>query len=89
MAILRLKAKPGSRINQFQISPEDLVTVRLTVPAQEGKANAALVAYLATTFGTAKTRVILLAGHISSFKKVDLLDVSEAEMRRVLAQLSF
>ena len=88
MAILHLKAKPGSRVNQFQISPEGLVTVRLTAPAQGGKANAALVAYLAATFGTPKTRVTLLAGHTSSFKKVELLDISEAEMRRVLAQLS-
>ena len=85
MAILHLKAKPGSRVNQLQLGPDGLVTVRLNAPAQEGKANAALLGYLATTFGTAKTRVVLLAGHTSSFKKVELLDVSEEELQRVLA----
>ena len=60
--------------------------MRLNAPAQEGKANAALLAYLAATFGTAKTRVVLLAGHTSPFKKVELLDISEAQMQQVLAR---
>ena len=86
MAILHLKAKPGSRVNQLQIGPDGQVTVRLNAPAQEGKANAALLAYLAATFGTAKTRVALLAGNTSPFKKVELLDISEAQMQQVLAR---
>ena len=86
MAILHLKAKPGSRVNQLQIGADGQVTVRLNAPAQEGKANAALLAYLAATFGTAKTRVALLAGHTSPFKKVELLDISEAAMQQVLAR---
>lgn len=86
MAILHLKAKPGSRINQLQLGPDGQVIVRLNAPAQEGKANAALLAYLATVFGIAKTRVLLLAGHTSPFKKVELLDVSEPEMQEALAR---
>ena len=86
MAILHLKTKPGSRVNQLQLGPDGLVTVRLNAPAQEGKANAALLAYLATAFGTAKTRVALLAGHPSPFKKVELLDLSEEELQQVLAR---
>lgn len=86
MAILHLKAKPGSRTNELQCSPSGQVTVRLQAPAQEGKANAALLAYLADVFGTAKTRVALLAGHTSSFKKVELLDVSDEILQAVLTQ---
>jgi uncharacterized protein YggU (UPF0235/DUF167 family) len=87
MAILHFKAKPGSRINQLLVGPDGTVTVRLNAPAQEGKANAALQAYLAATFGIAKNRVTLLAGHTSPFKKVELADVSEDQLRQVLAQL--
>lgn len=87
MAILHLKAKPGSRVNQLQLGPDGQLVVRLNAPAQEGKANTALLAYLADAFGIAKTRVVLRAGHTSPFKKVELLDVGEAEMQRVLAQL--
>lgn len=86
MAILHLKAKPGSRLNQLRVAPDGQVTVHLNAPAQEGKANAALLAYLAALFGTAKTRVALLAGHASPFKKVELPEVSEEELQRVLAQ---
>jgi uncharacterized protein YggU (UPF0235/DUF167 family) len=86
MAILHLKAKPGSRVNQLQIGPDGTVTVRLNAPAQEGKANAALQAYLAATFSIAKNRVTLLAGHTSPFKKVELAEVSDAQLQEVLAR---
>ena len=86
MAILHLKAKPGSRLNQLQVGPNGQLTVRLNAPAQEGKANAALQAYLASVFGIAKTRVVLLAGHASPFKKIELLAVDEPEVQRVLAR---
>jgi uncharacterized protein YggU (UPF0235/DUF167 family) len=54
MALLHLQAKPGSRVNQLAIGPDGGATVRLNAPAQEGKANAALLAYLAAVFGIAK-----------------------------------
>ena len=87
MAILHLKAKPGSRVNQLIVAPDGSVTIRLNAPAQEGKANAALQAYLAATFSIAKNRVILLAGHTSPFKKVELVEVSDAQLEAVLERL--
>jgi uncharacterized protein YggU (UPF0235/DUF167 family) len=86
MAILHLKARPGSRTNQLQVHDGGQLTVRLNAPAQEGKANAALLAYLAAVFGIAKTRVLLLAGHTSPFKKVELLNVDNAALQQVLAR---
>ena len=86
MAILHFKAKPGSRVNQLMMGADGTVTVRLNAPAQEGKANAALQAYLAAVFGIAKSRVTLLTGHTSAFKKVELADVSEEQLRQLLAQ---
>ena len=87
MAVLHFKAKPSSRLNQLFVGPDGAVMMRLNAPAQEGKANAALKTCLAATFGIAKTRVTLLAGHSSPFKKVELAGVNEEELRRVLAQL--
>ena len=86
MAILHLKAKPGSRVSLLVVGPNGAATVRLNAPAHDGKANAALQAYLATTFGIAKSRVTLLAGHTSPFKKVELADVSDEQLRQLLAQ---
>jgi uncharacterized protein YggU (UPF0235/DUF167 family) len=87
MAILHFKAKPGSRLNQLTVGPDGTATLRLNAPAQEGQANAALQAYLAATFGIAKSRVVLLAGHTSPFKRVELVDVPEEQMQQVLRQL--
>ena len=86
MAILHLKAKPGSSVSQLVVGPDGRATVRLNAPAHDGKANAALQAYLATTFGIAKSRVTLLAGHTSPFKKVELANVSDEQLRQVLTQ---
>ena len=86
MAILHLKAKPGSRCNQLLMSPDGTTTVRLNAPAQDGKANAALQQLLAATFGIPKSRVLLLAGHASPFKKVELVDLSDEELQQKLAR---
>jgi len=86
MAILHFKAKPGSRVNQLFVSPDGAMVVRLNAPAQEGKANAALQAYLAMVFGIAKNRVTLLAGHTSPFKKVELTGVSDEQVETVLTK---
>ena len=84
--ILHLRAKPNARATQLLVAPDGTVTLRLKAPPQEGQANAVLLAFLAELFGTSKSRVELLSGHTVPFKKVDLLDVDEAQMAIVLAQ---
>ncbi|UOG75820.1 DUF167 domain-containing protein [Hymenobacter tibetensis] len=83
---LHLKAKPNARANQLQVSPDGSVTVRLHAAAQDGKANACLLAYLAQVFGVSKSNVTLVSGHTAPFKKVALEAVDEATLHRVLAQ---
>ena len=86
MAILHLKAKPNARRNQLLVAPDGTVTVRLQAPAQDGKANICLLAYLAELFGIAKSSVELLSGHTAPYKKVALHDVSEIDLQTVLQQ---
>ncbi|MET4076032.1 DUF167 domain-containing protein [Hymenobacter sp. UYCo722] len=85
--ILHLRAKPNARANQLLVAPDGTLTVRLKAPPQEGQANAVLLAYLAEVFGTSKSRVELLSGHTTAFKKVALLDVDDAQAAIVLARL--
>ena len=82
---LHLKAKPNSRQNQLAVAPDGSITVRLKAPAQDGKANACLLAYLAVVFGVSKGSVELLTGHTAPFKKVQLQGVDEATLARTLA----
>ena len=84
--ILHLRAKPNARANQLLVGLDGTITVRLKAAPQEGQANAVLLAYLAEVFGTSKSRVELLSGHTSPFKKVSLLDVEDAHGAAVLAR---
>lgn len=84
MAILHLKAKPNGRRNQLEVAADGTVTVRLQAPAQDGKANACLLGYLAEVFGVSKSSVTLLSGHTAPFKKVEITGLPESELTAVL-----
>ncbi|NVO30796.1 DUF167 domain-containing protein [Hymenobacter lapidiphilus] len=88
MPVLHLKAKPNARHNQLAVAPDGTVTVRLHAPAQDGKANACLVAYLAEVFGVGKSSLTLLSGHTAPFKKVEIGGLSEVDFQAVLAKYS-
>lgn len=86
--ILHLRAKPNARANQLLRSADGTLTVRLKAPPQEGQANAVLLAFLAETFGVAKSSVTLLSGHTAPFKKVEVAGVNQEDGERVLEQFS-
>lgn len=86
MPVLHLKAKPNGRRNQLEIAADGTVTVRLNAPAQDGKANACLLEYLAEVFGVSKSSVTLLSGHTAPFKKIEVLSLTESEFSAVLTQ---
>lgn len=86
--MLHLKARPNARHNQLAVAPDGTVTVRLHAPAQDGKANACLLAYLAEVFGVSKSSLTLLSGHTAPFKKVEIGGLTEEEFRAVLAQFA-
>lgn len=88
MPVLHLKAKPNARRNQLAVAPDGTVTVRLHAPAQDGKANACLLAYLAKVFGVSKSSLSLLSGHTTPFKKVEIEALTEEDFRAVLGQFA-
>ncbi|RFP63939.1 DUF167 domain-containing protein [Hymenobacter lapidiphilus] len=87
MPVLHLKARPNARHNQLAVAADGTITVRLHAPAQDGKANACLLAYLAEVFGVSKSSLTLLSGHTTPFKKVEIGGVTNEEFRDVLAGL--
>lgn len=84
--ILHLRAKPNARANQLLVAADGTVTVRVKAPPQEGQANAALLAFIAEVLGVSRSRIELLSGHTTPFKKVDLLDVDEAHLAALLTK---
>jgi uncharacterized protein (TIGR00251 family) len=68
--ILRVQVQPRARREEFAGLHGDALKVRLTAPPVDGKANAALIAFLAKTFGVAKREVTLLQGETGRSKLV-------------------
>ncbi|MBK8498755.1 MAG: YggU family protein [Flavobacteriales bacterium] len=68
--ILTVHVQPGARRTEVVGTHGDALKIRLAAPAVEGKANAALIAFLAAAFGVPKRGIEILAGDSSRSKRV-------------------
>lgn len=69
---LTLHIQPGAKKTEIAGEHGDALKIRLAAPPVDGKANAALLAYLAETLGVAKSAVTLKSGHTSRRKVVEI-----------------
>jgi uncharacterized protein (TIGR00251 family) len=67
---LDLHVQPGAKRSEFAGEHGGRMKLRLAAPAVEGKANQALVAFLADYFGVPKRNVRIAAGLKSRAKRV-------------------
>ena len=68
--ILRVQVQPRASRDEFAGVHAGALKVRLTSPPVDGKANAALIAFLAEAFGVAKRQVTLLKGDTGRAKQL-------------------
>jgi len=68
--ILELHVQPGAARTEFAGEHGGRLKLRLAAPPVEGKANAALVEFLAGYFNVPKRNVRIAAGHKSRRKRV-------------------
>jgi uncharacterized protein len=68
--ILELHVQPGASRSEFAGKHGARIKVRLAAPAQDGKANAELVEFLASHYGVPKRNVRITAGLKSRQKRV-------------------
>jgi uncharacterized protein len=87
-ALLRLKVTPNAPVNAVLGESDGVIRLKLQAPAVEGKANAALVAFLAEALRVPKAAVSLKGGRRSRLKQVEVqgLDGAEACRRLLLAK---
>ncbi|GAB4026884.1 DUF167 domain-containing protein [Spirosoma gilvum] len=69
---VNLKAKPGSKLDQLFYDAAGMLNVKIKAPAQDGKANAYLVEFLAKQIGIAKSSVTIVAGFTNPHKRIEL-----------------
>ena len=82
---VRLRVSPGSRTAAIGRPHGDAWRVRVTPPAEDGRANAAVVRLLAETFGLPRASVRVVSGHGARDKIVELTGIGPDETERRLA----
>ena len=60
--ILQIHAQPGAKRTEIAGVHGDALRIRLAAPPVEGKANDALLAFLAEAFGVPQKNVLLIRG---------------------------
>jgi uncharacterized protein (TIGR00251 family) len=71
--VLVLHIQPGARKTEVAGLHGDALKIRLAAPPVDGKANAALLAFLAKVCGVPKSAVSLLSGETSRSKRVRIV----------------
>ena len=79
-----VRVVPRARINEITGIHGDALKVRLTAPPVEGRANEALVAFLAKRLGVRKSEVEIVAGTTSRRKMIRVIGVLAQEMEERL-----
>jgi uncharacterized protein len=67
---LELHVQPGASRTEFAGKHGDRLKVRLAAPPQDGKANAALIEFLAQYYGVPRRKVRITSGLKSRQKRV-------------------
>jgi uncharacterized protein (TIGR00251 family) len=84
--VLSLHIQPGAKRTETAGLHGDALKIRLAAPPVDGKANDALIAFLAKTLGVPKARVELVSGQTSRAKRVRVLGVRAPTVCTALAQ---
>ncbi|MEJ2531417.1 MAG: DUF167 domain-containing protein [Halioglobus sp.] len=83
-ARIALKVVPGASSNGVAGWLGESLKIRVTAPAESGKANAAVIKLLAALLGVPRQSVSIAAGGSSPRKIVEISVLSEAEVRKRL-----
>ena len=81
---IRVFVQPKSSKNEIVGIHNEALKIKLTSPPVDGKANAALIEFLAEVFHTAKRNVVLIKGDTSRQKTVEVTGFSVEEAKRIL-----
>ena len=78
--ILDLHVQPGAKRSEFAGRHGERIKLRLAAPPVEGKANSALIEFLADYFGVPRRNVSIVSGVKSRAKRVAIEGAPEWKM---------
>ncbi len=85
--VLLVRAQPSARRNGIVGKQAGALKVAVTAPAQDGRANAALVEVLAKQLGIRRSQIELAAGPTSREKRFLIRGTGPAEIARRVAKI--
>jgi len=83
--VLTLHIQPNAKRSEFAGRHGEAMKLRLAAPPVDGKANAALCAFLAEFCGVPKSAVVLVSGETSRAKRVRVARLTPEMMARLAA----
>jgi len=86
MATIAVHVRPGAKQTKIIGQVEGVWQIRVAAPAVEGKANMALLKYLAKILGARKSAVILRQGERSRMKVVEVEGLTQQQAENRLQQ---
>ena len=81
MATLRVHVVPNAKIDKVVGEHGDAIKIKLRAPAVEGKANAALISFLAEELKIPRRAIVLERGQKSRDKLIRIEGLSDKEVR--------
>jgi len=81
---LPVRVHPGAKRNAISGIHDGALKVSLTTPPTDGRANAALIEFLAERLGVPRARVALLTGAASRTKTLRIIGLTQNEVEEKL-----
>lgn len=83
--VLTLQVQPGSRKTEIRGEYKAALKVAVTTKPENGKANAAVIEFLARTWGLSKSQLNIISGETSRQKHLLIRELSAGEFSALLA----
>ena len=89
MARIEVRVTPRARQNALGgFDAQGRLSIRLAAPPVEGKANAALIAFLAEILGVPGRRIVIVRGETGRIKLVEVEGMSDLLLRSLLENMN-
>ena len=84
-ATFRVRVQPGASKNEIVGVQQDALKVRISAPPVEGKANKALIQFLAKQLGVKRNQVEIISGHTTRIKTIHVIgEGTEKKLQNII-----